>query len=248
MLRAILAIPALHLDFFIGGDVIQNRAAFFDLDGTLISVHVWHGIMEYFKTHDLRQWTHKIYMAYHFPYYISWKLGIISEQTFQKPWPVHLGWYLRGYSIEQANQIWEWVTNTEVSNNWRTDTCQILHRHQEQGDLTFLVSGTPVPLLHWLAREINADHVVGTQLEIKDGKFTGKNSSPACIGEEKVTLTMRYIKKVGLDIDFANSFAYADSLSDQYLLGMVGHPTVTYPDDQLKQLAIQRNWGIFPPD
>ena len=84
--------------------------------------------MDYFKVHNLRQWTHRFYMAYHFPLYIFKQLGLISDQAFRKPWPAHLGWYLRGYSVEEAYQIWDWVAEYQVSQNWRADTCQILQR------------------------------------------------------------------------------------------------------------------------
>ena len=221
---------------------------FFDLDGTLISVHVWHGVMDYFKIHNLRQWTHRFYMTYHMPIYIFKQLGVISDETFRKPWPAHLGWYLRGYTVEEAAPIWDWVADTRVSPNWRADTCQILHQHREQGDLTFLVSGTPVPLLARLAQEIHADHVVGTELEIKEGVFTGRNSSPACIGEDKVNLTSKYLQQNGIEIDFPASHAYADSFSDRYLFEMVGNPVATYPDEVLKQKAVEQGWPVFPTE
>lgn len=187
-------------------------------------------------------------MAYHFPLYIFKQLGLISDQAFRKPWPAHLGWYLRGYTVEEANQIWDWVAETRVSQNWREDTCQILHQHRQQGEITFLVSGTPVPLLERLARDVNADHVVGTVLEIKDGTFSGRNSSPGCIGETKVIMTQEYLQEKGIEIDLEASYAYADSISDQQLLTMVGNPVATYPDEGLKRLATERGWQIFPPN
>ena len=202
--------------------------------------------MEYFKIHNLRRWTHRFYMAYHFPLFILNRLGLISEQAFRKPWPAHLGWYLRGYSIEEANQIWDWVAETQVSKNWRTDTCQILKQHLEQGDLTFLISGTPEPLLARLACELNADHVVGTGLEINEGRFTGRNSTPACIGDNKVPLTQNYLRNKQIEINWLESYAYADSLSDRFLLAEVGHPIATYPDEGLHRLAAEHGWQIFP--
>ena len=244
MLRVIL-IAAKH-QFLIGGNQIPQKAAFFDLDGTLITVHVWHGIMDYFKIHNLRQWTHRYYMAYHYPLYIFWKLGLISEQSFRKPWPAHLGWYLRGDTVKQANEVWDWVAENRVSKNWRQDVCQVLHQHNEQGDVVLLVSGTPVPLLARLAQDLDVDHVVGTELEIKDGVFTGHNSSPACIGQSKVSLTQEYLENIDLEINCEASFAYADTLSDAQLLSMVGNPVATYPDTSLRQLAIESGWKIFP--
>jgi HAD superfamily hydrolase (TIGR01490 family) len=234
--------------FIKGLNFISTIAAFFDLDGTLTSAHVWQGIIDYFRVHNQRQWTHRIYMAYHFPLYVFWKAGLISDEAFRKPWPTHLGWYLRGFNLDQANRVWDWVAQTRVKPTWRADICHVLDQHKAQGDLTILVSGTPVPLLQRLAEEINADHVIGTGLEIKDGVFTGRNSSPACIGVDKVTLTRKYLQQHQIAIDFSSSFAYADSISDHHMLAMVGNPVATYPDAELRDFALQNDWQIFPTD
>jgi HAD superfamily hydrolase (TIGR01490 family) len=226
----------------------NTKAAFFDVDGTLTDAHVWHGVMDYFADLNMRRWTHRAYMAYHFPLYILMRLGIISDGTFRKPWPAHLGWYIRGYTLEEAEQVWNWVAETKVKNNWRLDTCQILSQHKFDGYLTVLVSGTPVPLLKRLAKDIGADHVVGTDLEVKDGRFTGRSNGPACIADDKVILTQAYLEQKGIEVDYSNSYAYADSVSDHYMLEMVAHPVATYPDEGLRKIAVEKNWQIFPSD
>ena len=227
---------------------ISTKAAFFDVDGTLTNAHVWHGVMDYFAVHKLRRWTHWTYMTYHYPLYILLRLGIISDGTFRKPWPAHLGWYVRGYTIEQSENVWNWIADTKVKNSWRQDTCQILDQHKNDGYLTVLVSGTPVPLLKRLANDIGADHVVGTNLEVKDGIYTGRSIGPACIANDKVTLSQAYLEREGIEIDYSTSYAYADSVSDRYMLEMVAHPVATYPDEGLRKIAIEKNWQIFPSD
>lgn len=227
---------------------ISVKAAFFDVDGTLTNAHVWHGVMDYFTVHKLRRWTHRVYLAYHYPLYILLRLGIISDGTFRKPWPAHLGWYVRGYTIGQSENVWNWIADTKVKNHWRQDTCQILSQHKSDGYLTVLVSGTPVPLLNRLAKDIGADQVVGTELEVKEGRYTGRSSGPACIADDKVTLIQNYMKRSEVEIDYSASYAYADSISDHYMLEMVAHPVATYPDEGLRQIAIEKEWQIFPPD
>jgi putative phosphoserine phosphatase/1-acylglycerol-3-phosphate O-acyltransferase len=185
-------------------------------------------------------------MAYHFPFYFAYKLGIISDGTFRKPWPAHLGWYIRGYTLEEADQVWVWVVDTLVSKNWRDDICQIMSQHRKEGYLTVLVSGTPAPLLQRIADEVGAEHSVGTGLEIKSGKYTGRSSGPACIAEKKVILTKDYFENNGIEVEYETSYAYADSASDKYLLELVGQPVATYPDKELRQIAMERNWQILP--
>ncbi len=85
-----------------------------------------------------------------------------------------------------------------------------------------------------------------TDVEIKDGQFTGRVIPPACMGIEKDRQTRRYLQARGLAVDLASSFAYADSISDRALLEMVGHPVAAYPDPALAALARQQNWEIMP--
>lgn len=202
--------------------------------------------MDYFAAHNLRRWTHRVYMAYHFPLYILLRMGLISDGAFRKPWPAHLAWYLRGYTLEQADLIWNWISDVKVKNTWRMDTCGLLRQHKEDGYLTILVSGTPAPLLERLAKEIGADHGIGTEFEIRGGRFTGKSSGPACIADNKVTLTAAYLNRNQINIDYQASYAYADSISDRFMLELVANPVATYPDEALMKLAMERNWRIFP--
>jgi phosphoserine phosphatase len=88
--------------------------------------------------------------------------------------------------------------------------------------------------------------VVGTDIEIKDGYFTGRVIPPACMGVEKDRQTRRFLQARGWSIDLASSFAYADSISDRALLEMVGHSIAVYPDPALAALARQQNWDIMP--
>jgi HAD superfamily hydrolase (TIGR01490 family) len=239
---------AAHLPLQGGVGITHNKAAFFDLDGTLTKAHVWHGMLEYFRVHKQRQWTHRVYMAYHMPLYILRKLGIISEGAFRKPWPAHLGWYVRGYTLAEADQVWNWVIDNYMDQHWRADTCQILEQHRENEAITVLVSGTPVPLLKRIAEKIGADHAVGTSLEVQDGRYTGHSIGPACIDDNKVSLTNQYMDQNGIHIDYPASYAYADSISDQSMLEIVGHPVATYPDENLLELAQERGWQIFPSE
>jgi phosphoserine phosphatase len=87
---------------------------------------------------------------------------------------------------------------------------------------------------------------VGTEIEIKDERFTGQVSSRVCMGTEKDRLTREFLHARGIEVDFGASYAYADSISDLPLFQMVGHPVAVYPDAQLAALAREKNWEILP--
>ncbi len=222
------------------------RAAFFDVDGTLTDTRVWEGLMTYFKIHGLRRWTHRAFWAYHMPYYLLLKARLISQSAFRRPWAAHLAWYLRGYTPEEANTIWDWVVKEFLTRHWRLDTRHLLDDHRTAGDLVMLVSAGPQPLLECIAREVGAGHIVATEFELRAGRYSGRSLEPVCIDENKAVLAKAYLERRGIGIDFQASYAYADAISDLHLLEMVGNPVAVYPDEELNRAAFERGWRVFP--
>lgn len=222
------------------------RAAFFDVDGTLTTTRVWQGIMDYYKVHRLRRGTHFAFLAYHYPIYALHSLNLISQTAFRRPWAAHLGWYFRQTGMEDAGQIWDWIVLQYVNKFWREDVRRILESHRDGGDLVVLVSGGPLPLLKRIAAELGVEHAVGTAFEVQEGRYTGRTTGPVCLNENKARLTQDYLGEHGFEIDFERSYAYADSISDRGLLELVGCAVAVYPDEELRLLALERDWQVFP--
>jgi len=93
------------------------------------------------------------------------------------------------------------------------------------------------PLAELLEVDVDCAHLL-----VRDGLLTGDLESPPAAGEARSTLLDEYARRHGLDL--ANSFAYADSLSDLPMLELVGTPVVVNPDARLSALAGQRGWRI----
>ena len=87
--------------------------------------------------------------------------------------------------------------------------------HQSQGHQIVVVSASLENYLNGWCRQIKAD-LLATELEFKDGRFTGKLKSPNCKGQEKIRrLQAHYdLKK------FSYIYAYGDSPSDLALKTM----------------------------
>jgi len=220
-----------------------RNAAFFDVDGTLTTERVWRGLLEYFEQRGQRRWTRRFFWATHMPLYFLFKLGLASQSAFRRPWAAHLGWFVRGYSVEQAQPAWDWVASEYLTPFWRQDALELVKRHKQAGDLVVLVSAGPTPLEQRIAEQLGADFAVGTDLEIRDGRYTVR-SGQVCIDAFKASLTRAALQRRGIEVDYAASRAYADSPGDVHLLEMVGHPVAFHPDDQLRPIAVQRAWEI----
>ena len=226
----------------------SSTAAFFDVDGTLTSVRVWKGMLNYFQERDLKKVTHRLYMLSHYPTYILRKLGLMSEAAFRRPWAADMAWYFRDETPEDCQAIWDWITDNYLPGNWRDDVREILESHLAAGDVVVLVSSGPLPLTHHIAHHLGADHAVGTDLEIRDGRYTGRSLRPICIDTYKASMAQDYLQKNSFNIDLTGSHSYADSTSDLPILEMVGHPVAVYPDGDLLNIAITREWKILPTE
>jgi phosphoserine phosphatase len=86
------------------------------------------------------------------------------------------------------------------------------------------------------------DVLIGAELEVRDGRYTGFMSQPPLVGEARAAWLRRYAQQEGVDL--RRSFAYADSYSDLPLLRAVGNPVVVAPDSQLYRYARRRRWPI----
>src|SRR5262249_52280729 len=94
-----------------------------------------------------------------------------------------------------------------------------IEKLKREGVRIVIVSASPENwILQW-AQSIQAE-LIATQLELQDGKLTGKILGKNCHGEEKV----RRIKNAFTLSDFTDIFAYGDSSGDKPMLSLAGFP------------------------
>lgn len=220
-------------------------AAFFDVDGTLTTERVWRGVLDYYKVHKLRRWTSRWFWAYHMPLFFLHKAHLLSQSAFRTPWAAHLLWFLRGETPQEAQPVWDWVTTEYLGKVWRAEGRAKIQEHKQRGDLVVLVSAGPTPLTQRIARELGADLAVGTKPALSEGRYTGQVDGLVCIDENKADLARQALAEQAIEVDFANSTAYADGGTDIGLLEMVGQPVAFFPDEFLKPIAQQRGWRII---
>lgn len=219
--------------------------AFFDVDGTLYTAHMWRGLVQYAAEHGRKNQV-RLYYATLMPLFWFRRLNLISEESFRKPWVARMGWILSGWSAAEGDAAFRWIAEDFTQPTGREDILAILRAHVAQGHVVVLVSAQLTPSLAKLAALLGATGAVGTDIEIKDGRLSGKVSPRVCMGIEKDRLTREFLQARGIAVDLSASYAYADSISDLPLFEMVGHPVVVYPDAALAALAREKNWEILP--
>ena len=115
-------------------------------------------------------------------------------------------------------------------------------RHKKAGDIVAIVTGATPYIAGPVARDLGVDHIVCTELEVSDGRFTGKFVDPMCYGDGKIELSERIASELGFDL--GDSIFYTDSITDLPLLEAVADRVVVNPDPRLRRLAKKRGWPI----
>ncbi len=108
---------------------------------------------------------------------------------------------------------------------------------------TYAITGSPVEVLAPLKKHIGMGTVKGTQLTVVDGVYTGEIAVNLALRENK-SATVASIAK-GMNVDFARSFAFGDSISDAPLLEVVRNPFVLGSNEELQAYGRERNWHVI---
>lgn len=106
-----------------------------------------------------------------------------------------------------------------------------------------LLSGSLQIIVDQLKDRLQAEVLIGTDLEVVDGKLTGRKTGTFAYGRMKPDALFQRIDPEG--IDWPGSWALADRLSDLPVLELVGHPVAVHGDRRLRRLASKRGWEII---
>jgi HAD superfamily hydrolase (TIGR01490 family) len=116
-----------------------------------------------------------------------------------------------------------------------------IRAHKQAGHRVLLLTGALDVVVEPLAELLEVD-VDCAHLRLHDGRLTGDLLHPPPAGEARATAVEEYAAQHGMEL--AESFAYADAISDLPMLERVGTAVVVNPDARLSQVASQRGWRV----
>jgi HAD superfamily hydrolase (TIGR01490 family) len=210
------------------------RAAFFDMDRTLLRVDT------------AMSWTKFLYQRGELPpkmlakaiYWSTlYKLAVLDmEAVFTK-----LCLDLRGDSeaemIAKCDVWYRAHVEPEIAPAARV---AVAH-HRAAGHVVVLATGSTCYAARPVARGADIEHVLSSELEVEAGAFTGRPSA-LCFGHHKVALAEAWAARHGVDL--AASYFYSDSYNDLPMLSRVGTAIAVNPDARLARHARRRGWPV----
>jgi len=149
---------------------------------------------------------------------------------------------LRGLSEAELRSRAERVFTERLAAEIYPESRALVKAHLRKGHTVAIVSSATRYQIEPLARDLGVPHVLCTELEVRDGTFTGEVVRPTCYGEGKALAARAFA--LPRDVVLAESYFYTDSDEDLPLLDLVGHPRPTNPSGGLAEIAAKRGWPI----
>lgn len=217
----------------------RAAAAFYDLEGTLVSTNLVHTLGFYAQRQQglLKTITKSAKTLAKIPFFAATDLYSrnVFNEIFFKSYEGESEDRLRYFSDE----LFEKVLKPAVF----PGTFTLLEKSKKNGLRQIAITGaldfSVKPLLDYLGIE----DFVANRLEFVNGYATGRLLPPVMASATKAKWIREFAERE--NISLSDSYAYSDSISDLPMLSIVGHPAAVNPDFRLKQTALQHDWAIL---
>lgn len=114
------------------------------------------------------------------------------------------------------------------------------------GATTAIVTATNSFVTRPIAAAFGIPHLVATEPEVIDGRFTGRVAGTPCFREGKIERVDLWLAQLGKRwSEFEQTWFYSDSLNDLPLLMRASHPVAVDPDATLARHAREAEWPII---
>jgi fatty acyl-CoA reductase len=212
-------------------------AAFFDMDGTLLSSNVietylWLRLRELSGTERFAELSR---IAAKVPSLIQ------AERRERSAFLRSVYREYDGARLSDLDTIADEHLTDHVLTRLSPAAVRKIREHRAAGHRTVLITGAIRPLTRPLIPLF--DHIEAAELAVDDrGVCTGYLASSPLVGESRAAWMRQYAAENGIDL--TSSYGYADSHSDLPLLEAVGRPVAVRPDVPLFRHARKARWTI----
>jgi HAD superfamily hydrolase (TIGR01490 family) len=216
-----------------------NAAAFYDLEGTLVSTNLVHTLGFYAQRQAgiLPTLKKSLKTLAGIPFFAV--TDLYSRNVFNEV-------FFKNYAGESADrlrffadELFEEILKPAIF----PGTFTLLEKSKKLGLRQVVITGaldfSVAPLMDYLGIE----DYVANRLEMVNGYATGRLLPPVMASATKARWIREFAERE--KISLSDSYAYSDSISDLPMLSIVGHPAAVNPDFRLKQTALQHDWPIL---
>lgn len=216
---------------------MSQHLALFDLDNTLLagdSDYNWslflieEGLIDAQAHHDKNE-----------QFYADYQNGCLDIDAFLafqlKPLSQHSKAFLDQLHVKYMDKVIRPMMTGKAQ--------ALVNQHKANGDLCMIITATNSFVTKPIANAYGIDHLIGTEPEFVDGRFTGEVDGLPSFQEGKVTRLNEWLAARGQQLsDFPTSYFYSDSHNDLPLMKLVTNPVAVDADKQLTDYAKANGW------
>ncbi|MEX2474589.1 HAD family hydrolase [Marinobacter sp.] len=211
--------------------------AIFDLDNTLLagdSDHAWgqflveEGVVD---AEEYRKANDRFYEEY-----LNGELDILH----------YLGFALQPLAKHDMGDLLAWrehFMEKKVRPMMQNKAFRLLDKHRAQGHTLMIITATNRFVTEPIAAILDIEHLIATEPELVNGRYTGEVAGVPSFQDGKVTRLDDWLASNNETLEGA--WFYSDSHNDAPLLRKVDNPVAVDPDPTLEKLARESGWKIM---
>lgn len=219
---------------------MKNRAAFFDLDNTLINGSSIYYFIKGLVAHG--ELTRRNIVKFAYDQYRFQKNKTESESAISHATKKLLE-FAKDKPQRQLIDVCQRIVDDFLPRALIPTMKAKIDEHRALGHDTWIVTASPIEIAEIVARDLGMTGAMGTQGEVINGKYSGHLPNGAMHGMRKADFVQELALKRGYDL--TRSFAYSDSANDLPMLISVGFPGIINPNKELIRIANKNRWPIL---
>ena len=217
----------------------ERVAAFYDLEGTLVSTNLVHTLAFYAKRQQglwqtVKKSAGTLAKLPFFGITDLYSRNVFNEVFFRS---------YEGFSQDRLRYFSEELFEEVLKPAIYAGTPELIAQSKKLGQRQVVLTGALDFTIDRLMDHLGIDDYKANRLEFVNGYATGRVLPPVMASATKAKWIREYAEREGINL--SESYAYSDSISDLPMLSIVGHPVAVNPDFRLKQTALQHDWAIL---
>ena len=214
-------------------------AAFYDLEGTLISTNLVHTLGFYARNQQslwrtVKKSARTLASIPFFAVTDLYSRNIFNELFFQS---------YAGASQDRLRFFAEDLFENTLKPAIYPGAFELIEKSRKLGQRQVVITGALDFSVEPLMKYLGITDFAANRLEFVNGEATGRVLPPVMAAATKARWIREFAERE--KINLSESYAYSDSISDLPMLSIVGHPAAVNPDFRLKQTALQHDWPIL---
>ncbi len=208
---------------------MRQRFGLFDFDGTLISGDSIIRFCAYARQKGLctaKEWRAGIWAG---------ALYLLGRRTAEQSKMAALS-FINGKTQRELAVLSKSFCREILRPRLRPEGIAEIKRLKAEGAQILLITASPSFYLESMKELLGVTEIIGTRMDMGgNGKATGLICGENCKGLQKPLRLAEYLAAKGQRLDYENSWAYGDSLSDWPMLELCAHKIGVNPKAKLRR-------------